>query len=176
MPFYTPAQKELIIRKVRRTKRQRTLTARGIEPSRSIEADYLKALRRIVRHLINRVNSNLLPAMARFEVELTQDSPSLIGYFSGIVDDLDRQVGDIDKLALRISSKMANSTESFNRRKFVSSINEAIGVNLSDIIKADGVSVKIQESIVENVKLIEKIPKEYHGDIRNYMKENRTIW
>jgi SPP1 gp7 family putative phage head morphogenesis protein len=166
MPFYTPAQKEIIIRRVRQKKRQRALTARGIEPPRSIEADYLKALRRIVRHLINRVNSNLLPAMARFEVELTQDSPSLIGYFSGIVDELDRQVGDIDKLALRISSKMANSTESFNRRKFVTSINEVIGVNLSDIIKADGVSTQVQVSIAENVDLIKTIPTEYHDKIK----------
>lgn len=167
MPFYTPIQKELIIRKLRRTKVKRALTAKGVDPPRAIEAQYLAALRRIVRVLINRVNSELLPAMARFEIELTQDSPSLISYFSGIVDELNSQVGDIDDLGNRIALKMATSTESFNRRKFVTSINKVIGVNLSDIIKADGVRVQIEASVIENVDLIKTIPEEYHAKIKD---------
>ncbi len=166
MPFYTPAQKQLIIRKVRREKRKRFLTARGIDPPRSIEAQYLAALRRIVRKLINQVNAQLLPAMAEFERDYVTDSPNIKSYFLGIVDQLDRQVGDIEDLAQRISLKMATSTEAFNRRKFVSSINQAIGVNLSDIIKAEGVQVQIGASITENVDLIKTIPKQFHEKIK----------
>jgi SPP1 gp7 family putative phage head morphogenesis protein len=171
MPFYTPTQKQLIIKKLRREKRKRFLTARGIDPPRSIEAQYLTALRRIVRTLRNKVNAVLLPTMARFEVELVQDSPSLISYFSGIVDTLDRQVGDIDDLAARISLKMAESTEAFNRRKFVTSINQAIGVNLADLIKADGVQFQINEAVIENVDLIKTIPQKYHERVKKAIRD-----
>ncbi len=51
MPFYTPQQLERIKRKVRSEKRKRFLTARGIEPPRSIEALYYQNLKKIVRKL-----------------------------------------------------------------------------------------------------------------------------
>ncbi len=166
MPFYTPTQREAIIKKLRREKRKRFLTARGIEASRAVEASYLAAMKRIIQRLKNQVNSGLLPLLGEFEVDYVQDSPSLIVYFSGIVNELDRQVGDIEGTADRIASRMASSTEAFNRRNFVKSINSAVGVNLSDIIRAEGVQVQIEASIADNIDLIKTIPKEYHERIK----------
>ncbi len=166
MPFYTPTQKEAIIRKLRHEKRKRFLTARGIEASRAIEAQYLAALKRIIRGLKNQVNSGLLPLLGQFEVDYVKDSPSLLVYFSSIVNELDQQVGDIESTAESIAKKMATSTEAFNRRNFVQSINSAVGVNLSSIIKSEGVQTQIEASISKNIDLIKSIPKEYHDDIK----------
>lgn len=171
MPFYTPTQKQAIIRKLRHEKRKRFLTARGVEASRAIEASYLAAMKRIIRQLRNQVNSQLLPSLGQFEVEYIKDSPSLIVYFSGIVNQLDRQVGDIEETAESIASKMATATEAFNRRNFVKSINQAVGINLSDIIKAEGVQVQIEASIVENIDLIKTIPKQYHERIKKAISQ-----
>lgn len=166
MPFYTPAQRQIIVKKLRHEKRNRFLIARGIDAPRSIEAQYLAALRKIVRRLTNRVNALLLPALNEFEIDYVKDSPSLLSYFSGLVDDLSLQVGNIEGTAERISLAMASSTEAFNRRKFVSSINQAIGVNLADIIKAEGVQLQIEASVAENVSLIKTIPEKYHARIK----------
>lgn len=174
MPFYTPTQKEAIIRKLRHEKRKRFLTARDIEASRAIEAQYLAALKRIIRGLKNQVNSGLLPLLGQFEVDYVKDSPSLLVYFSSIVDELDRQVGDIEGTADRIASRMATASETFNRRKFVQSINSAVGVNLSSIIKAEGVQVQIEASIADNIDLIKTIPKEYHERIKKAVSNGIT--
>lgn len=170
MPFYTPYQKQLIVKKLRREKRERFLTARGIDPPRVIEAQYLAALKKIVRKLTNQVNASLLPALNEFEIDYVKDSPSLLSYFSGLVDDLGNQVGNIDSTAERLSLAMASRTEAFNRRKFVSTINAAIGVNLSDIIKAEGVQLEIEASIAENVDLIKTIPEQYHSRIKETIR------
>jgi SPP1 gp7 family putative phage head morphogenesis protein len=166
MPFYTPAQKQAIIRKMRREKRKRFLVARGVEASRAVEIQYLAAMKRIIQKLKNQVNSTLLPSLGQFEVDYVKDSPSLIVYFSSIVTQLGQQVGDIEETAESIASRMATATEAFNRRNFVKTINSAIGVNLVDIIRAEGVQFQIEAAVTENIDLIKTIPKEYHERIK----------
>ncbi len=171
MPFFTPAQKQVVIRKLRNEKRQRFLTARGVEASRAIEAQYFRALKSIVRELTNLTNSMLLPALAQAEPEYIQDSPSLTIHFAGVVDAMSRQVGDIEGTAGRLALQMATSTEAFNRRNFVRSINSAVGINLSDIIKAEGVEFQIEASVSENIDLIKTIPEKYHEKLKMIVNE-----
>ncbi len=108
-----------------------------------------------------------MPILAKEEPEYIRDSPNLLDYLDGIVAGLSQQVGDIEKTAARISARMANSTERFNRNRFVKEINEVIGVSLKDVIKKEGVEDTIERSITTNIDLIKTIPEQYHEKLRN---------
>lgn len=169
--IFKRGQVKAIARKLRKKKRQRILTARGIAPSKSLEVQYTRALRKIVRKLQNQVMSQVLPALGQFEAEYTRDSPALISYLNGLVDDLAQQPVIAEATQARIAARMARNAESFNRRLFVKEVREAIGVNLSDIIKAELVETQVEAAVSENIDLIKSIPEKYHERLKTTIQK-----
>lgn len=169
--FIRPGQRKRIARKLRSKKRQRILTARGIGPSKSLELQYTRALDNIIRKLTNQVNGQLLPILGSFETEYVRDSPSLIAYMNRTIDDLAAQPVIAETTQRRIAARMAKSVETFNRRKFVREVNEAIGVNLSGVVKSEMMETQVAESISENIDLIKSIPDEYHQRLKTTIQK-----
>lgn len=167
MPFFTPAQREAIKRKLRTKTRQRNLTLKGIDPPLSIEAQFLQNLRGGIRRTQNQINAQILPLLAGTEQQYVRDSaPQLETFIKGAVDDLARLPATAEATQARIAARMANSVEAFNRRRFIRDIRGAVGVDLSDIIKQEGAQLAVEESIAENVDLIKSISEQHLDKIK----------
>lgn len=61
----------------------------------------------------------------------------------------------------RIANRTISRAEASNAEEFQASINAAVGVNMSAIIKPRAIADYVQASVAENVSLIKSIPEEY---------------
>lgn len=165
----TPSTDQGVYNKIKRIQLARTRRvisgAKSIASPVAIEASYYRALMGIVRELTNLVSSQLLPVLKQEEPNYIQDAP-IDGIIAGIIARIERQAGDLTTTGESISAAMANRTEAFNRNRFVASIQEALGVNISDIVTKEVAEVSLQASVKANVELIKSIPPQYFERIQ----------
>ncbi len=165
---YTQQERAQIARNVQRMQTRKAVFAiEGFNAPLSIEALYLRALRRIVKGVSNKLASQLLPVLKQAEPEYVgiQDA-ALDDLVSRILSDITNQIGNLESHASTIALQMADKTEAFNRRKFVSTINQAIGIRIDDIVNKEIALTTLQESVKTNVELIKSIPPEYLNQVQ----------
>ncbi|MCK4960464.1 MAG: minor capsid protein, partial [Planctomycetes bacterium] len=164
----SPAQIDRFRRRANK-RRPAKVDSLGIEPPRAVEASYSRDLRAIVRELTSQVEAQVVPLLEQMEPEYVRDSPQI--FIEGAVDDLMRTPVVAERTQQRIAARMANNTESFNRNRFVSDINKAVGINLRDIVKKDGVATEVEQAIENNIALIKSIPEQYHTKLKGVTTE-----
>jgi SPP1 gp7 family putative phage head morphogenesis protein len=160
---FTQQERAQIARNFQRMRTKKAVfDIKGFNAPLSIEASYLRALRRIVREVSNKLASQLLPVLKQAEPEYRgiQDS-ALDDLVTRILSDITGQIGDLDEHAASIALTMADRTEAFNRRKFISTINQAIGISINDIVNKEIALTTLEESVKANVELIKSIPPQY---------------
>jgi SPP1 gp7 family putative phage head morphogenesis protein len=109
------------------------------------------------------------PEYARLrDQEYVKDSPGI--FIQGAVDDLARNPVIAERTQQRIAARMASNTESFNRGKFIQDIQRAVGISLRDVIKKDGVTFQVEQSIERNIGLIKSIPEQYHAKLKGIIQ------
>lgn len=168
----TPAQLNRLRRRARASKRGVPKIGRGIEPPRSVEASYYRALKGIVRELQNQVMSQLIPLLSIVEDQYLADSPgSVKQYLNGVISSIEQVPVIAERTQARIAKRMAESTESFNRNLFIREINQAVGVSMREVIKRDGVDIYVEQSVNDNIGLIKTIPEEYHQRLRKVVND-----
>lgn len=65
----------------------------------------------------------------------------------------------LENVSTAIASEAMNKAERVNRERFVSRINEAMGVDMSKVITQKAVGKIVREKIIENASLIKSIPE-----------------
>jgi SPP1 gp7 family putative phage head morphogenesis protein len=167
---FTPVQRRQIAKRLQARRNVKVLKSRGFDPPRSVEAAYLRGLKRITNQLQNRVNAQLLPLLAGLEPDYVKDSPRAVAWalISRTIDKLAQQA-IAEAAQVRIVERMVTSTEGFNRRAFIKDINDAVGVSFQNIITAEGAQGAMTASVAENIDLIQTIPDQYHARLKKFI-------
>jgi len=165
----SPAELRRLQRRFSSRQRGQPVRGHGVEPPRSVEAGYYRALKAIVRKLESQVSKKIFPLLKKLEPEYIADSPQ--GILLGALTSLEQLPTIAEATQARIAVRMAKSTEAFNRVNFVKDINDVIGVSLRSVITAEGVEAEIAAAIEKNVSLIESIPTKYHQELRKAILE-----
>jgi SPP1 gp7 family putative phage head morphogenesis protein len=108
-----------------------------------------------------------VPLLEQVQPEYIQDSAGSAKQFLGsALTGIEQTPVIAEQTQARIAARMANSTEVFNRNRFINDINRAVGIPLRGVIKKEGVAEQIGASVETNIGLIKSIPKQYHSKLR----------
>jgi len=168
---FTALQKQQIVENIKRRRiRSDRLYAEGVEAPIMIEVSYYKDLLKVVNEITDQLNIQLLPILKASENEYIKDASPLDTSVDRILQNIFRQLKQIDLFEKIYVKRFTDRTEGYNRRVFVEAINRAIGVNLSNIVKKESVRVRLEESVTQNVQLIRTIPEQYLGRVEQIVK------
>ena len=154
-----------------RRRRPRIIRMRRIDPPRSSEADYRRALTGYLREVRRYVEEETLPAVRAIRAEITIDAPA---------DDwreadarlrafMERMRGPLDDMLGRIFRAQADR----HTDRFAASVRQAIGIDMRALLSASpGLEQRIGLAIERNVELVTKFTEEAHGRLAELLSRN----
>lgn len=133
---------------------------KGIKEPKAVEREYIKLLKQLTAELKRDVRENILPLLK--DAKLTTDSTDDILI---ALANLSAKFANITSFANSTSNIIVDKIDKSNKQRFLNSVNQSIGVDLTDIIQEENLSdlVALQKS--KNVSLIKSIPQEFIKDI-----------
>jgi SPP1 gp7 family putative phage head morphogenesis protein len=171
-------------------RRGRVPEGRGVEASQALEASYYKDLKKIIDDVSKEIEKIILPILAEGEdsfvkketVEVQDRGPRGVDLpnfktkeAARIAEEIRREIEklrlfferDIDLYAYFISSRTFEKGSKASRLAFIKDLKETIGVDVSKVLKDEGIESSIRTAVRNNVELIKTIPNEYFDDIEN---------
>jgi len=124
---------------------------------------YRGQLRTLVREMAQAVDAELTPILRS---GYTSDSPLLDRVLAIIARLTDRFTGvAYANQAYRLAQSTLSMAEAETTASFVSSVNRAVGVDMTRLISQAGIDDYLDAATAENVALIKSITREYFGKI-----------
>ena len=143
--------------------KRRPRKAKPIKPSDRAERHYRGQLRALVREMAQAVDAELTPIL---RAEYTADSPLIDRVVSLLQRLTDRFLGTaFSNQAHRLAQSTLSMAESDTTAAFVSSVNRAVGIDMTRMISQEGIADYLDAATAENVALIKSISSEYFGKI-----------
>lgn len=130
-----------------------------IKIPKSPEVKYRKQLDVITKKLREETNSQLIPALKQLQPQYVNDAYAL--ELEKIIDDMRRTFIGLNTNSKIIANNFVGNTNQANRQRFYNSIEDTIGVDLSNVIRNEDLTDVMVASTRENVSLIKSIPEEY---------------
>jgi SPP1 gp7 family putative phage head morphogenesis protein len=162
----SPTQKAKVKEQLKAQKKIQP-TGNGVESPEFIERAYNRELQKLVKKLEALTVRALKGKIdATFKVEDAKDP--VLETLRGL-----QRRFTFTALATQAASDMVNATDKYNRAAFVADVKKAIGVNVNKILSDKGLQKLLDDRIVENVKLIKSIPKEYFTRVRVAITQGR---
>lgn len=118
------------------------------------------------------VNTQIIPLLRELQPEYVNDAYART--LEEAFDRLRRAYIGIDRNAKIVASSFVNNTSDTNKRRFYSSIEEAVGVNLQQVIRNENLEDILIAKTRENVSLIKSIPEEYFKKIETIVFTGTT--
>lgn len=143
--------------------KRRPRKAKPIKPSEKVEQRYRGQLRALVRGMAQAVDAELTPVLRS---GYTADSPLLDRILAIIARLTERFTGvAYANQAYRLAQSTLSMAEAETTAAFVSSVNRAVGVDMTRMIGQAGIQDYLDAAVAENVALIKSISSDYFGKI-----------
>jgi SPP1 gp7 family putative phage head morphogenesis protein len=148
-----------------KAKRKADATLRPIEITRSLEAELERIVMKIVAAWIKAINETILPAFSsalEFQ-KLTRDAPS-----DTIRSALEASQEILDRLVISLGldvEEWAAKVEEWHRRKFTTSLREALGLDISLNISEFDFDDELQLVVERNVGLIKGLSDDLRKNV-----------
>lgn len=129
----------------------------------NIEREYKANIRAYNQKFKEIIRSELFPLIERYTNAITTD---------GIGEDINAAIEAIKKkfdfvsIAIAISSQMVERVNKVNIQKTTTNLNNAIGVDVENIIKSENLTEFIELQTIQNAELIKSVPQQSIEDIR----------
>lgn len=138
------------LKEARKTKRERVVL-RPIAATVAFEAALLAPTNRILRRMAQQVTQDVLPAAVSAKAQLMRDD---LNWFERAMRTL-RDIADGLIDGLQASWREAFDTEEErNKRRFDEAVRSALGIDLGNVIQAEGIATTIDAAVLRNVQLI----------------------
>jgi len=125
------------------------LTRKYVKP---VTKDIEKALKPLIKENPQLTNS----------IQLNNSKQSLVQQTNNILNNLkhDWQTKVVEDLMLKTATQVVEEENNFNRKKFIRNVNNAIGVDITNILKDSGIEEELEKHIDENFELIKSMPEQ----------------
>ena len=149
---------------------KKKVNLRAIQPRKSTEVEYRKALMAISKSMSDFVKKEIIPLLKQEQSQYVADD--LSDDLSEKLDEFKRRYFNIETLATGISTRFVNQVNQSNKQRFDAETMERLGVN----VFADNqkLSLILKSKIEENTNLIVSQPQEYFKSISNSVFEGVT--
>jgi SPP1 gp7 family putative phage head morphogenesis protein len=146
-----------------KNKKKKQVVINPTQIPKNIEREYQANIRKYNQTFKETIRKVLFPLIERYTNLLTTD---------GIGDDINTAIEAIKKefdfigTAERISNRMVERVNSVNGNKTMKTINNAIGVDVENIIRSENLTEFIELQTIKNAELIKSVPQDAVEDIR----------
>jgi SPP1 gp7 family putative phage head morphogenesis protein len=138
------------LKEARKTKRDRVVL-RPVVATVAFEAALLAPTNRILRQMAQQVAQDVLPATVSAKAQVTRDD---LNWFERAMRTL-RDIGDGLIDGFQSAWREAFDTEEErNQRRFNEGVRSALGIDLGNVIQAEGIGTTIDAAVLRNVQLI----------------------
>jgi SPP1 gp7 family putative phage head morphogenesis protein len=165
---------------VERMRKRKGRTMRPVRPSHKNELWYRAELHRLVKHLRQRVQTVLIPALKSLWPQETTDSAIFAvdspteSSAKAQIKSLAREFGGIDKLAGRLAFGAAARSRDAVDDRLASAIRASVSVDVKPFLTNNPrITSATHAAIKDNVDLIKSIPEQYFDKITNAVE---THW
>ena len=145
---------------------------RGIRTPKSPEVKYRRQLDGLTRRLRDDISVNIIPLLKQLEPQYVNDGYATT--LEEVFDNLRRNYSSIGDQARIVSNDFVENSNSVNKKRFYKSMNDAVGIDLQNIIQSEGLEDILVGTTRANVNLIKSIPDEYFKKIETIVFSNTT--
>lgn len=143
-----------------------------VKPSKKAEVQYRKALENLVKSLETNTKLLIEPVLRQYEAEYVGDAYASV--LEQAMDRLRAMYNGLDQEAKFVSSTYTTGVNAEHKRRFYTSMQRAVGVDLKAAIMSENLGDTLQIKTRENVSLIKSIPEEYFKKLENIVYQGTT--
>lgn len=155
---------------------------KAVRPAEDIEAEYRGYMQSLVKQMAEEVRVGLLPIIKRNKPEYIKDANVVDGWADDVTAFFDafraKWTSIFFRNRVRTDIKRPLSmAESNTTAQFLKNVNKAVGVDVSSMLRSEGIENIMTSTLQENVTLVTSLPDEYLKRIESIvysgMKEGR---
>lgn len=148
-----------------KNKNKKQVVVKPVKIPRNVERQFQAQIKSYSNQFKKMVRTEIFPLIETFatQTKLTND---------GIGEDINTAIENLKSkfdfvgIASTIASTMVNRVASINAKKTASSVNNAIGVDVDNIIASENLSEFVEMQVIKNSELIKSVPQQAIEDIR----------
>lgn len=148
-----------------KNKNKKQVIVRPVKIPRNIERQYQAQIKAYSNTFKQAVITEIFPLIKEYTADGIGDNINTI--LSGLTE-------RFGLVANNIASTMVNRVVSVNGKKTKTNINNAIGVDVENIIESENLSEFVELQIIANTELIKSVPSDAIGDIRRIIINGLT--
>lgn len=152
-------------------RRSRPIRIKPSRPSRMDELWYKAELLKLVRHIRQVTESELLPLL-KSDGFLGDALPPSIAHKISL---LAHRFGNVDATAKRLSRLAVQRNLAATDKQLIAHIQKAIGVNIQPILTSDGIRDELLAAEKANIELIKSIPTKYFEKLKEGLDKNYSV-
>lgn len=145
----------------------------AITTPKTNEVKYRRQLLALTNSIYEAVETKIYPLLLTLESDYTSDSDYSDTLIRAL-DAIESSYRDVTPYAQQTASAFVAGLNSTNKRRFYSSLENSVGVNMESVIKNEGLSDIVNSDIRTNVSLIKSIPPEQFNKIEQIIFTNVT--
>lgn len=126
-----------------------------------VEVYYYKKLKELANLMKKEVSSKLIPLIMEKPTTNDANIPEILIILQQIRD----KFSNLDFFASQVSNEVVSKVDENGRAKFITNVNKAVGVNMTKVLKQEGLSDIVALQKQKNKVLIKSIPEQFFNDI-----------
>lgn len=153
-------------------KKNKTKKARPVKTPKNPEVKYRRELDKLVNSLRNQTAIAIIPILKGYESEYVNDAYART--LEQAFTNLRMAYSNIGNEAKIVANSFVSNANSVNKRKFYSAMEQAVGIDLQQVIQNEDLEDILVATTSENVNLIRSIPEEYFKKIEQAVYTGTT--
>lgn len=134
-----------------------------VKSAKGPEVKYRRWLQGLVKQLEKDTTEQILPLLKRLEPEFVNDAYAQT--LERAFDNLRRAYQGLDRNAKIVANSFAEDMNNANKQRFYKAMENAVGIDLNNIVQREGLEDILFATTRDNVMLIKTIPEEYFNKI-----------
>lgn len=134
-----------------------------VKNPKQAEVKYRKWLQGLAKQLKKDVREQILPLLKTLEAEYVNDAYART--LEEAFNRLRRSYEDLDRNARVVANSFAEDVNNVNKKRFYNAMENAVGIDLNNVLQSEGLEDIMFATTRENVALIKTIPQEYFKKI-----------
>ena len=152
------------LKALNKRRRRGKIKSEGVKPSAILIVEYTRDLQKLVDFIF-----------AQWTVELKQRSVLKITdseqqEVNTIYRNMKTYLTSLAAMQEKIALKYVKVGNKFNRRGFIGSIQKAIGIDVTDILKEKGVAAELNDALIRNTKYIKSVGNELNAELQTQIQ------
>lgn len=175
MPRINPTPLRNRIALNRKQRREGVFVAPPVYPSQRAEMAYRRDLYELINAIVERVTSNVIPQLFRFEDQYILEDASFAILIRNSIKAVKALFFDVTPTAEEMAGQMVNTEYEEQSSRFDNAM-EAVtgGISMERIVRKEQLVSTLEAKIAENVSLIQSIPDQYFKELEGMIFRNIT--